>query len=99
MDSLEHIRATLAASLPDVRERYHVDRLSLFGSWVRGQQKDESDVDILVDFQPGARVGLLACIALEQELSASLGRKVDLVTRGALRPRIGEQVLAELVAV
>ena len=76
-----------------------VESVRFFGSRALGTAQDESDVDILVDFQPGVRVGLLACIALEQELSASLGRKVDLVTRGALRPRIGEQVLAELVAV
>ena len=99
MDSLDDIKVALAKALPGLQARYHVDRLSIFGSWVHGEQKPGSDVDLLVDFDPAARVGFLFSIALEDELRVLLGRKVDLVTRGALKPRIGRRVLTELVTV
>jgi uncharacterized protein len=74
--------------------RNHVRRLSLFGSVLRDDFRPDSDVDVLVEFEPGARTGL-RFFEMEEELSRLLGRKVDLNTPGFLSPRFRDQVLAE----
>ena len=74
--------------------RYHIRRLSLFGSVLREDFGPDSDVDVLVEFEPGHVPGL-AFFAMESELSEILGRPVDLNTPGFLSPYFREQVLAE----
>jgi len=74
---------------------HHVRELSLFGSAARGETRPDSDLDLLVDFQPGADVGLLDYAGLMQDLSGLLGRKVDLVSKRGLKPFIRETVLRE----
>ncbi len=71
--------------------------LGVFGSYVRHEQRPNSDLDLLVTFSETP--GLLRFIALENELTDVLGVKVDLVMRDALKPSIGASVLAELVPV
>ena len=66
--------------LAEVCERYGVERLEVFGSFTRGEAEAESDLDVLVSFRPGARVGL-EFVALQQELEELFGRPVDLLTR------------------
>jgi predicted nucleotidyltransferase len=83
------------AKLADVCRRYHIAQLAVFGSAARGQMRPDSDVDLLVEFLPGADVGLLQHFAAERELSELLGRKVDLVCRRALRKGLREEVLSE----
>lgn len=78
----------------EICRRYHVRRLSLFGSALRDDFGPTSDIDLLVEFQPGARTGL-AFFAMQDELSAAIGRTVDLNTAGFLGPRILPTVLAE----
>lgn len=73
--------------------RYHVRRMSLFGSILRDDFGPDSDVDILVEFEPGHVPGL-AFFRMEVELSGLLGRKVDLNTPGFLGKRMRESVLA-----
>jgi uncharacterized protein len=80
--------------LAEICRGYHVRRLALFGSALRDDFGPESDVDLLVEFQPGARTGL-AFFALQDELSAAIGRTVDLNTAGFLGPHILPAVLAE----
>lgn len=75
--------------------RHHIRRLSLFGSVLRDDFGPESDVDVLVEFQPEARVGLIGLQRIEDGLSALLGRKVDLNTPGFLSPYFRDEVLAE----
>ncbi len=73
---------------------YGVKRLGVFGSYVRNEQKKNSDVDVLVEFsQPP---GLFKFIELENHLSDKLGVKVDLVMKSALKPYIGEVILKEV---
>ncbi|MFO0965568.1 MAG: nucleotidyltransferase family protein [Gemmataceae bacterium] len=72
--------------------RHHVQRLSLFGSVLRRDFRPDSDVDILIEFAPEARVGL-AFFQMEEELSKLLGRKVDLNTPGFLSPAFREEVM------
>jgi predicted nucleotidyltransferase len=78
-------------------ERNKIRKLSLFGSVLRDDFTPESDVDILVEFEPGARVGLIRLAGLELELSEILGRKVDLNTQGFLSQDYRDRVLSEAV--
>jgi predicted nucleotidyltransferase len=75
--------------------RYRIRRLSLFGSVLREDFGPDSDVDVLVEFEPGARVGLIRLAGMELELGTVLGRKVDLNTPGFLSDYYRDQVLAE----
>lgn len=87
----------LTLELPDLSEfcrRNGIRRLAVFGSALRDDFRPDSDVDILVEFEPGTRIGL-RFFALERELSALLGRKVDLNTPHFLSPYFRGEVLAE----
>lgn len=95
--SLEEILATLRAHLPELRARYGVRSLGVFGSYVRGEATPDRDLDILVEFD--TTPGFFKFIELEDELGRVLGLKVDLVMQSALRPRIGEHIPAERVPV
>ena len=77
--------------------RNRIHKLALFGSVLRDDFGPDSDVDVLVEFEPGTRVGL-RFFAFEQELSELLGQKVDLNTPGFLSKYFREQVLAEAEA-
>jgi hypothetical protein len=84
-----------ASTLADVCHRYGVTRLSLFGSAARGEMGPGSDLDLMVEFAPDARVGVLQFEALSEELESLVRRKVDLVTRRGLKPWIRPHVLKE----
>jgi len=75
-------------------KRNRIRKLSLFGSALRGELREDSDIDLLVEFEPGHVPGL-AFFAMENELSEILGRKVDLNTPQFLSRYFREQVLAE----
>lgn len=75
--------------------RNHIQRLALFGSVLRDDFGPDSDVDVLVEFEPGTRVGLLRLAGMEIELSEILARKVDLNTPGFLSDYLRDQVLGE----
>ena len=76
-------------------KRNRVRRLSLFGSVLREDFGPESDVDILLEFEPGTRVGLIRLSGLEIELGNIVGRKIDLNTAGFLSKYYRDQILAE----
>jgi hypothetical protein len=76
-------------------QHYHVRRLALFGSLARGTARPESDVDLLVAFQPDARIGFITLGQMQRELSEMFHRRVDLVPQDGLKPVIREAVLAE----
>lgn len=94
MAPLEELRHELP-SIGRICARHHVAELSVFGSMARGDAKPESDLDLLVAFQPGSVVGLFAFSRLRRELEDALGRKVDLVPKDGLKPLIRDAVLAE----
>ena len=83
-------------NLPGLRDRYPIAYLGVFGSWVRGEQDADSDLDILVDFD--GSIGW-EIVTLEQELSRELGLRVDLVPRQGPKPFIGRRILDEVVPV
>jgi predicted nucleotidyltransferase len=76
-------------------ERYQVRELAVFGSAARGDLRPDSDIDLLVEFAPEADFGFIAFNRLAEELSALVGRKVDLVPKAGLKAAIRNQVLAE----
>jgi hypothetical protein len=78
----------------DFCRRHQIRTFSLFGSVLGDAFGPESDVDVLVEFEPDAAVGFVALGRMKRELSAILGRPVDLVPQDGLKPRIREQVLS-----
>ncbi len=78
-------------------EQYHVESLSLFGSIARGEEREDSDIDLLVDFSEP--VGLFQFIELQQWLESLLGRKVDLGTPRSLKTSLRDTVLHEAIRV
>lgn len=93
MNEKDQVIAALRAALPSLRQRWPIRSLALFGSVLRGEANPESDIDLLIELdQP---IGLSSFLALETELTAVTGRRVDLVSRAALKPFIGRRVLEE----
>ncbi|HEY3414016.1 MAG TPA: nucleotidyltransferase family protein [Armatimonadota bacterium] len=79
--------------IEDLCRRYKVAELAVFGSAVREDFRADSDIDLLVSFQPDAKIGLIAFIGLQQQLEELLGRRVDLVSKRGLKPLIRDEVL------
>lgn len=95
MKNLEGIKKILAEYKEELRKKYRVKEIGIFGSFVRGEQRKKSDIDLLVDFEEPP--SLFEFMDLEDYLSELLGLKVDLVSKDALKPRIGEKILKEVV--
>lgn len=99
MKTLDEIKKTLSAHRNDLKRKYMIKEIGVFGSYVKGEQKRKSDVDILVEFEESSMLSLLDFVGLENHLSDILGVKVDLVEKAALKPRIGKRILEEVVVV
>ena len=87
----------LRKHLPELRRRYGVESLGVFGSYIRGDERENSDLDVLVGY-----IGvpdLFDFVSLKLDLCELLGVNVDLVMKRGLKPRIGERILAEVVEV
>jgi uncharacterized protein len=94
---LDDAMAILKAALPGLRERYAVKDLAVFGSVARNEAKPDSDVDLLVEFEPGRAGGYFKFFTLQQELETCFHRRVDLVTPNALKRQFRDRILAEAV--
>jgi len=94
MKTLEEIRETIKLHKEDLKREYGVKAIGIFGSYVRGEQKAVSDIDILIEFE--RPVGFVKFLKLEKRISDLLGVKVDLVTKKALKPYIGRRILQEV---
>src|SRR4030042_6250420 len=90
----EEIREILEAHKEEFNHKYHVKGVGIFGSYLRGEQKETSDVDILVEFE--RPMGLIGFVGLKNHLSDLLGVEVDLVMKKALKPRVGQRILNEV---
>ena len=97
MNERDKTLAVLRAALPELRRRWPIRSLAIFGSVARGDAAPESDLDVLVEFD--RPVSLSTFLALEEAVGKSVGRKVDLVSRPALKTFIGERIAAEAVPV
>ena len=95
--NVEELIRVIREHLPDLRERYGVESLGIFGSYVRGEQREDSDLNVLVEFF--RTPDLFEFVALKHELSDILGINVDLVMKDALKPRIGKRILQEVIQV
>ncbi len=93
--SLRHIRDHLQEAFPSLREQYGVGQLAVFGSWARGEQSADSDLDVLVEFERAPTI--FGFMELREELSELLLLRVDLVSRKSLRGRRGERILREAI--
>lgn len=82
-----------AESLAEFCRKHRIRKLSLFGSMLKGTARPDSDVDLLVEFEPDGVPGLIGLAAMEIELSEMLGRKADLRTAGDLSRYFREQVV------
>ena len=94
---LARVKRVLRRHLPELREQYFVKSLGIFGSYVRGEQKKQSDVDLLVEFEQAP--SLMEFVHLRNHLSHLLGIKVDLVLKKTLKPNIGRFILADMVPI
>ncbi len=97
MRRLEEIQGILKQKKPLLQERFKVKEIGIFGSFVRGEEKDTSDLDILVELEKP--VGLIKFVSLQNYLFDELSEKVDLVMKSALKPRIKKSNLSEVVYV
>ena len=96
--NLERITNILKEHKEELKEKYGVKEIGIFGSYVKGEYKEKSDLDILVEFEEDAKIGLLRFVNMENRLSELIGVKVDLVEKSALKPRIGRHILKEVVS-
>ena len=94
MKSLEEIKKIIQSHKANLRKEYGVKETGIFGSYVRGAQSDISDVDILIELEKP--IAFVRFMKLEKNISALLGIKVDLVTKKALKPYIGREILQEV---
>ena len=88
---------TLLQNNRDVIRRFSVKNLYLFGSVARGESQEGSDIDILVEYEADARVGLFQFVRLRRELSKILGCEVDLATPDSLHKELRDDILREAV--
>jgi len=95
--TLDEIRSTLRSEMHRLHEDHSVRSLEIFGSFSRGEATENSDLDILVQFDTAPT--LFGFVRLENELSQLLGIKVDLVMKDGLKPALGARILAEAIAV
>lgn len=84
-EKIDEIKRRLEGLKPLLREKFEVKSIGIFGSYVRGQQRKGSDLDILVEFEDSDKLSLLDFIRLENYLSEELGIKVDLVEKNTLK--------------
>ena len=99
MKTLKETKTQLKTLKPILKERFQVETIGIFGSHVRGEQKEKSDVDILITFDQPNDIDLLDFIELKRFLSRKLNAKVDLVKKEALKPRIKDRILQETIYV
>jgi len=94
---LQKYTSILHEQLPALAEQYNVATLEMFGSYVRHEERKDSDLDVLVTFTKAP--SLLKFVRLENHLSDILGIKVDLVMKDSLKPAIGKSILREVIPV
>jgi predicted nucleotidyltransferase len=95
MTSLDAVKRCLTEQKFLLQNKYHISRVGIFGSYIRGEQRSGSDVDVLIDYDKAP--SLVALIEIENMLSDLLGMKVDLVTSKGLKPQLRQHILDEVV--
>ena len=95
--TFEDLKRILKENNIQIRKRFGIKSIGIFGSRARGDNTEKSDLDILVEFEEEKELGLIEFMDIEDYLSELFGIKVDLVERSALKPRIGSVIMREVV--
>ncbi len=90
----KQIEEKLIEAIENDPHRKDIRKVSLFGSYVYGQPREDSDVDVLVEFEPDAPIGLFEFVRIQRRLSEFSGKKIDLLTPSALSKYFRDEVLA-----
>ncbi len=99
MKNFHEIQQTLHEQKPYLAEKYGVKVLGVFGSYVRQEQRPDSDLDLLIELERPARISLIGLVELEDYLSQILGVEVDLAIKQNLKKHIGSHILQEVVPI
>lgn len=99
MKSISEIKQILAAQKPFLAKEYGVVEVGVFGSYVRQEQRPDSDIDILIELEEPIHISLIDLVELEYYLSRLLDAKVDLTLKQNLRKRIGRRILDEMIPI
>lgn len=94
--TLAEIKQILQAQKPYLYEEYGVTEIGVFGSYVRGEQRPESDVDVLIELERPVRISLLDLVGLENYLSDLLGVEVQTAIKKNLKPRLRPYIMKEV---
>ena len=95
MATLDEIKKIINEHKQELKEKHKIIEIGIFGSYVRGEQKKKSDVDILVEF--GEPISLLDLVGAENYISDLIRKKVDLVPKKDVRPELKERILREVI--
>ena len=95
MTTLDSVKRKIQEELPRLRIEYKIDSIGIFGSFIKGKNRKNSDLDILIDFNYA--VTFFRFLRLEEKLSEITSRRVDLVMKSALKPKIGEYILKYVI--
>jgi len=99
MKTIADIKTILQAQKPYLAQKYGITEIGVFGSYVRGEQGPDSDLDILIELEDPPRLDLFDLVNLEYYLGDLLAVKVDLAIKKNLRKRIGRRILSEIIVV
>ncbi|MBI4826144.1 MAG: nucleotidyltransferase family protein [Nitrospirae bacterium] len=99
MKNIDEAKAVLKEHKNEVIQKYRVSEIGIFGSFVRGEQKKRSDIDILVEFDEENIPSLLKLIEMERFLQRLLRKNVDVVMKSGIRPELKDLILKEVVYV
>ena len=99
MKDITQLTRLLHGQAPYLAEEYGVRVIGVFGSYVRNEQRPESDLDVLIELDRPPKISLIGLVELEQYLSEVLGVRVDMAIRKNLKKRTGERILREVIPV
>lgn len=97
MKNTQELIAEIKNIKDELESRFDVKKIGIFGSYVREQQNEKSDLDVLVELKKDSKLSLLGLCIFEDWLSNILGVKVDLVLKSTLKPKIGKRILKEVI--
>lgn len=97
MKSIKKIKRILREHKEELKENFGIKKIGIFGSYVKNEQRPRSDIDILVEFKEP--IGFFKFMDLEEYLGILFKKKVDLVSKKALKPLIGKHILKEVIYV
>ena len=99
MKEIDRIIEKLKEVKPVLEQEYEVSEVGIFGSYVRDEQTENSDIDILINLKEGHSVGLIKFCGLKEFLAKVFGKRVDLITKKGIKPALKKYILSEVIYV